>query len=113
MLAYLLYVSLYKEEVVLTHGPEHQLTTRHAMFSAGVKTKLLHATTLHIVSFDHTVLASSRVWHGAAASGWLVLGWCSSHPLDSIFSTASYSSRAAPAQSSTTARHGKYKSMLV
>ena len=53
----LLYVSLYKEEVVLTHGPEHQLTTRHAMFSAGVKTKLLHATTLHIVSFDHTVLA--------------------------------------------------------
>ena len=57
MLAYLLYVSLYKEEVVLTHGPEHQLTTRHAMFSVGVKTKLLHATTLHIVSFDHTVLA--------------------------------------------------------
>ena len=49
---------------------------------------------------------SSRVWHGAAASGWLVLGWCSSRPLDSIFSTASYSSRAAPAQPSTTARPG-------
>ena len=49
---------------------------------------------------------SSRVWHGAAASGWLVLGWCSSRPLDSIFSTASYSSRAVPAQPSTTARPG-------
>ena len=49
---------------------------------------------------------SSRVWHGAAASGWLVLGWCSSRPLDSIFSTASYSSRAVPVQPSTTARPG-------
>ena len=53
----LLYVSLYKEEVVLTHRLEHQLTTRHAMFPAGVRTKLLHATTLHIVSFDHAALA--------------------------------------------------------
>ena len=69
-----------------------------------------HNTTSHITLITD---CSSRVWHGAAASGWLVLGWCSSHPLDSIFSTASYSSRAAPAQSSTTARHGKYKSTLV
>ena len=41
----------------MTHRLEHQLTTRHAMFPAGVRTKLLHATTLHIVSFDHTVFA--------------------------------------------------------